>query len=216
MKTFPKLNIKYSLEDEVVRVRESLKKSEWYRENGYAGVVCLPGGLTLADFAVIPKEDEFLEKLKDEYSEGIYKETQGSTQEAWADISHIWAQRGGLPSIVPFIPEYNVQLTRYGTGGSYSLPNTIIVNIRTKTIKQIPKTIFHEIIHLAIEPHIKHYSIKQWEKERLVDLIFAKTFPEIAFSQKIPEEAHFVDDIFKKYPNDVEATVREISSKGKL
>lgn len=67
------------------------------------------------------------------------------------------------------IPDtFIIKLTSYGMGGSYDLPNIVRFNIKS-TIG--PKTILHEIIHLAIEPWIIKYKIRHWEKERIVDLI---------------------------------------------
>ena len=63
---------------------------------------------------------------------------------------------------------FNVYLTKYGVGGSYRLPNEIILNINNKLGV---KTVVHEMVHLMIEENVKKYNLKQFQKERTVDLI---------------------------------------------
>ena len=73
--------------------------------------------------------------------------------------------------------EYIINLTKYGTGGSYNLPNTVIINVSFNYNLGLLRTIMHEIIHLSIQKYIDEYKIGQWQKERIVDLFFIKNFP---------------------------------------
>jgi len=60
----------------------------------------------------------------------------------------------------------------------------------------LARVIFHEMIHLAIEPLIKKYNVPHWRKERVVDLLYKELLPEFSFKQKIPEKVHTVDNAF--------------------
>lgn len=64
-----------------------------------------------------------------------------------------------------------VVLTKYGTGGSYELPNKIILNIASA--HNDPCIAFiHEFVHLLVEESIvKTYNLSHWQKEGLVDYL---------------------------------------------
>jgi hypothetical protein len=69
----------------------------------------------------------------------------------------------------------------------------------------------HEIIHLCIEPLIKKFRIPHWQKERVVDLLFRSFFPDKAFLQVLPEEAHVVDSVFDAGFADIEDLMVKLS-----
>ncbi len=63
---------------------------------------------------------------------------------------------------------YKIYLTKYGTYGSYDLPDKVYVNV-FRTPKQIAETIVHEIVHLEFEDEVKRKKLTHDQKERLID-----------------------------------------------
>ncbi len=61
-----------------------------------------------------------------------------------------------------------IKLTRYGTSGSYQLPNFIVYNIHDA---RGIKTIYHEIAHLVFESEFVQYAVSHWQRERIIDLL---------------------------------------------
>lgn len=105
--------------------------------------------------------------------------------------------------------QYNVIFTIYGTGGSYHSPNTIVVNLNRG--ENVCRTIFHEIIHLTIEPLIQKFKIGHWTKERLVNLIANKFFPNNITMQRDPENAGKISEIFEKHFPNIEHVIDGVS-----
>ncbi len=95
-------------------------------------------------------------------------------------------------------------------GGSYDIPNIIVLNIASKNIELLPKIICHEMIHLCIEPLVQKYTTPHWYKERIVDLTFRRLFPEMAFEQNLPNEVLVIDPIFNQYYGDFETILQNI------
>jgi len=194
----PKIDVIHSVEKEVERVKSTIKKLDWYKEHGYK--VRLPEGLTSES-----SEKEIREAVASEYDTIDYEEASGNINNQWGEIAEKISALMDPP--ISFESEYNIQLTRYGVGGSYNLPNKIILSIRN-TKDRIIKVIVHEMIHLAIQPLINKYDISQWNKERLVDLLYKKLFPEIAIEQEKAKEKIEVDKIFNKYYPDIEGCIK--------
>lgn len=68
----------------------------------------------------------------------------------------------------------------------------------------------HELVHLAIEPLIQKNNTEHWVKERIVDLLMKKAFPNYEL-QKNPTEAQKINQIFQdNYPN-IEKILEEVS-----
>lgn len=210
MTHFPDLQIKYSLEDERKRVEETISKISWYLKHGYEKSIYLPG-ITLIESNMLLDKNKILHHMENEYKEKIYHETVAMILRDWKKIRDKWARKPSSLKSLKLLPAYTVLLTRYGTGGSYIIPNIIILNIRNKDCRKFAATIFHEIIHLAIEPFIQKHPITHWEKERLVDIIFKKLLPETAFEQNVSPETRIVDKIFENCRENIENTVRHIS-----
>ena len=105
---------------------------------------------------------------------------------------------------------YEIKLTKYGVGGSYNLPNTIIVNFQGKFGIGVSKTIIHEIVHLSIQELIEKYKVGHWEKERVVDLILLKIVPEIAKMQNISIDTKLVDEAFERYYPNLEEVIKNL------
>lgn len=73
---------------------------------------------------------------------------------------------------------YLCYISRYGSGGTYYIPNTICIRtiLENETdLKRANEVIAHEIVHLSIYDQIKFNNISFENTERLVDLILTKT-----------------------------------------
>ncbi|MFC1700789.1 hypothetical protein ACFLZ0_01485, partial [Patescibacteria group bacterium] len=107
---------------------------------------------------------------------------------------------------------YDLILTKYGTGGSYNLPNRIILNFNKKTPNDIIRIIIHEIIHLLIQPLIEKFEIEHWPKERIVDLMLSKIMPELTKMQKLSQNTEKIDKLFNKFFPDIEKIIKECAT----
>ena len=192
------LKQEYSIASEAKRVFYTLQKIEWYKKMGYQ--INLPGELKLAD----PKKiiaTNVKKIVSREYGVGEYKKTKLMIKSSWDKISREFAASLLAVGLKPE-PFYMVLLTKYGVGGSYNLPNHIILNFRGKSSKELAKTIMHEIIHLLIEPLIKRHKISHWAKERIADLILFRIVPNLATMQHLPIKTKGIDKIFNNlFPN---------------
>lgn len=152
---------------------------------------------------ILPPEDVILEyeelrnasgreKVRD-YFDNIYKKEE--YLEITQKISDDWRryETGFFEALKIFnkfsIPEkIKIQITLFGPGGSYLMPDTVIIRCVTgDDIKHAVTNIAHEIIHLIIEkPIIERLQLSQKEKENLVNSIFEeeefkKVFPKYSF-----------------------------------
>jgi len=199
------LNIKYSLEDEILRVKYTIDKIDWFKEKGYK--VKLPEILSLGNSDLSPEEIE--SAIVGEYDEENYKVEEKYVLKTLPKIKEVLKNYFNSTSLEPQ-SSYEINLTRYGVGGSYHLPNKIIANIQTCSEMKLVRTIVHEIIHLSIEELIQKYDVDHWSKERLVDLILENIDSEINTMQKISVDTSSVDSAFeKKYP-DIEEIIKSI------
>lgn len=198
------LEIKYSLESEIERVKFTISKFDWYMAKGYK--VILPTELTQNS----NKED--IEKaVTEEYSSGDeHEKYKLEIQKMWADFTPQFEQIKNN-SKLNFADKYTLVLTKFGTGGSYhSADNSIEVRFTNREASSIFGTILHEIVHLAIEPIIKKYNVSHWRKERLVDLLGLKYFPDRRKAQQIKEDVSKVDEAFNQFFPDIELIIKEI------
>jgi hypothetical protein len=105
--------------------------------------------------------------------------------------------------------EYEISLTRYGVGGSYSVDTgRVIVNVRKRDGERTVSVVKHEIVHMGIEHLIQEYNVSHWKKERLVDLICEKYFG--MPTQDIKEEVSDVDESFTQLWPDVREIIQKI------
>lgn len=202
----PVFEIVFSLENEIERVQSTIKTLPWFREYGYEKNLRLPKGIfetsSLEDIsAAIPGEFDL--DLYKEYAD--YVET---------EFSEIEKRVEALKELGSFKSKdhYVIKFTIYGTGGSYnSESGEIIINIKAYPKEKIPGIIIHEITHVGIEQLIRKYSIKQWDKERVVDLIDEKLFPGLNKPQPYKmEEVKYIDGIFEKYFPDLEEVIKAV------
>ena len=68
---------------------------------------------------------------------------------------------------------YRIYLSKYGSWGSYQMPDKIYVNIQ-RDDNNIVKTIIHEAAHLELEVDAKKIGLGYEAKEKLVDDIVAE------------------------------------------
>lgn len=192
------LQFNYSSEYEVERIKNTLNKLAWFKEQGYR--FSLPEGLLLSGDNLV--DEKFIKSsVVEEYSEDDYKQVIEMVNEQWLKYSSI-LEKYFLETKIKPEDIYEVKLTRYGVGGSYNLPNTIIINIQAHYDVGLVKTIIHEIVHLSIQELIEKYNVEHWKKERIVDLILDKYFPQINKMQNVPIETELIDKVFEKsYPN---------------
>ena len=75
------------------------------------------------------------------------------------------------------------------------------------------KAIIHEIIHLAIGESINKHKIGQAQKERIVDLFFARNFPNRAITQNVYSSINTdkIDQIFDDNFPDIQTVIEKIS-----
>lgn len=158
-----KLIFTYSLQSEIAVVRETLRDSEFILQNHYQ--YWLPKGID------IKSENKNIQKAasRELNSKGIVR-TRAKIHKAFMkyrkDLDCFTQSLGlRLPN------EVDVVLTKYGTGGSYELPNKIILNI-TSDYNDPCITFVHELVHLLVEePIVKKYNLSHWQKEGLVDYL---------------------------------------------
>jgi len=199
------LDIKHSLESEISRVQNTIDRIDWFKEKRYK--IRLPETLSLED------ADFSYEKIKQAIEHEYDKENYGKEEKYILDtLPKIKKVLGDYFTSSSLEPQsvYEINLTRYGVGGSYSIPNKIIVNIQVRKEMNLVQTIVHEIIHLSIEELIQKYNIDHWNKERLVDLLLERVGPEINTMQNISVDTSSVDEAFEKeYPN-IEGIIQNI------
>jgi hypothetical protein len=213
-KIMSKLIIIYNKEYDTQRVLNTIKKLDWYVENKYnLKNISFPKTLDvtkLKDYS----EKEITNAIISEYNENLYRDNELFLNDNWEKAS-IEIESAYTKSGLLCQEEYRIFLTKYGMGGSYDLPNTVIINLSNSSKLSMLKTIIHEIIHLAIEGDILKYKIGQAQKERIVDLLFVKNFPRRVFIQNVYSsiDTGKIDQIFDdKYP-DIKEVIKDISKK---
>lgn len=193
-----KFEIIFSKENEIARVIYTINKIDWFNENGYKPT--LPVNVD-KDFFLKEKETGIAKAVENEFSPEDYNKSKEYIENHQDEIL---LKLYEFIKKIGFIPqeEYVIILTKYGVGGSYHLPNTIVMNIKMKYEKGLMRTIIHEIIHLTIEELIQRHKISHWKKERLVDLLLNECLPDYAKFQNIKEDTKELDNLFKlEFPN---------------
>jgi uncharacterized protein YjaZ len=195
------------VEDEVNRVKYLCSKYEWYRENGYKPTYPKSISEKFEKGEKITEED-IEEAVSDEFDSETITKKIVMAQEEWDKIKERFFE--SLKTLgLPLQEKYYVSITEYGTGGSYGVPDNIQLNFnQTRSLSFV---IAHEIVHLTIEHLIREYKIDHWTKERLVDLIMNKFFPENPKLQRNPPNAEQISEIFEReFPN-IEKVILEVS-----
>jgi len=197
------IKIEHSIDFEMERVFDIVKKINWYRKMGYK--------ITLPCLKINDKTNkkEIKKAIIKEYDANSYNKIGLAIKKNWGGIS---AKITNNLCRYGFSPRssYLLFLTKYGAGGGYELPNKIILNFKGKSLAELQKIIIREIIHLLIEPLIKKFNIDHWTKERIVDLIFAKIKSGSAKAQICPIKTKRLDEIFNKFFPDINKILKNI------
>lgn len=201
-----KLTVKFSSEYEVERVRETLGRLQWYRDNGYE--VKLPEGIVVNSSANF-SEDQVRDSVNKEYNENDFKIQEAYLLENWHKVIDEASAEITKTSLTPK-DTYIIYMTKYGVGGSYNYPDIVIVNARSFG-QGLLRKVFHEMVHLMIHQWIVEYKVSHWQKERIVDLLMMKFVPQISRNQQIPAEiADPIDRVFNECYPDIELVIKNV------
>jgi hypothetical protein len=203
-----KLDIQYSFEYEKERIKYTLGKAVWFIENGYSKSIKLPAGKKLDEINISTSTDYLFDKLE-EYNSSDYEKMKSNLNEQWSSFV-VKLEKYFEETLLKQEDSYIVQLTKYGVGGSYNLPNTVILNFQNRTETALFRTIVHETIHLSIQSFVDKYKVDHWVKERIVDLIFQKLDPELNMMQKLSIDTQLIDQSFEKHYPNIEAVIKNI------
>jgi len=190
------IKFKFDVESETRRVRETLNGLEWLTENNYRFL--LPGEIREdAEVKIIKKT------VENEYDLEIYQIAEKAILESWKGNGELIKRINQKMKGSCLLDEITIILTKYGTQGSYLIPNSIIINIATGIPPEfLIKTVIHESLHLMIEHLIKKYSVEHWVKEHIVDLIMDLEYKSRFKMQPVPDWVLAIDPIFREnYPN---------------
>ncbi|HQI25991.1 MAG TPA: hypothetical protein PLY95_01930, partial [Candidatus Paceibacterota bacterium] len=151
-----KLSLEYSKEFELERIQSTINRLDWYLGNKYSlSSLSFPKNVDVNNLKEIKKE-ELVEAVGEEYDESKFATTAESILQMYEKYEV--KLEDFIKSIgLSVIPEVKVSLTNYGIGGSYHLPNEIIVNINRFFNIGLIRNILHEIIHLHIQTLIDQY-----------------------------------------------------------
>ena len=204
------LKITFSKESEAKRIQYTIDKLDWFKKQGYK--INLPEKIKeIIDHGLTLSDDEILKIVSLEFNQKEYEDKANELRQKWeekkGDFLHRLASLG-----LPLQSEYKLVFTKYGVGGSYGLPNIIQINFEYPIEKETIAITLHEIIHLTIEELIKKYGIDHWEKERLVDLIYGKFYPNEKRLQRDPEKSKEVERVFEAFYPDMEKVLSEIGT----
>ena len=193
-----KINIEFefSLESEVRRVMETISNLEWFKKNNYK--VLLPSNLNINETT----SDSLIKIVESKFDVKYFQEAEAAIRKSW-EGNNVFIKKINKRMTGSFLLEkVNVILTRYGTQGSYVIPDSLIINISNIPPEFLIKTVIHESLHLMIESLIKKNSVDHWVKEHIVDSIMNLEYKSRFKMQPVPEYALAVDAIFKEsYPN---------------
>lgn len=157
------MEILYSIEDEMRTARSTIDTIQWFEKNNYS--------LDSVRFPIInlnANNDEIKKVVEKEFDSKAFEKVKLELQTSEDVLKQLIDKLNKVFSENKITPR--ILLTNYGTGGAYDYQdNLIMVNIHN--VNSYATTLFHETIHLFIEPYIQEHSLSQWEKERIVDLM---------------------------------------------
>ena len=145
-----KIEFEFGLNLEIQRVQNTLNDLNWLNENKYR--YSLPvfknGGDGVSD-------EEIQNSVRDEYSVAEFEIAEEAVRSAWNER---WTKIEKIQNTMigaDKLDHIKIIFTKYGTGGSYQIPDKIIINLQDKIPEYLIKTVIHECIHLMIENLIK-------------------------------------------------------------
>ena len=207
-----KIKVIFNKEYDIQRVLNTIKRLDWYTENNYNYKNISFSKILNKEKIKDYSDKEIEDAVVAEYSDDLYKDNEKFLLDNWTSVSKeiepAFSRSGLLLQ-----DEYRVYLTKYGMGGSYDLPNVVIINLINSFRVGMLKTIIHEIIHLGIQKYVDEYKINQGQKERIVDLFFLKNFPRRVFTQNVymSMDTEKSDQIFDDNFPDMKAVIEKIS-----
>ena len=201
----------FSVEREVFRIRCTLQKMDFYKTFKY--VLHFPKQLESLLEKSEDVEDVVIKAiLEQEYNEKEYEEVNEYIVTSWKEKGKVVMDK--IKTLGRDVQSlYTISLTKYGVGGSYGLPNFVVLNFYLKSEESCFQTVKHEIIHLTIEDLIQKYHIDQKPKERIVDLTYNRFFENERGIQWPDEKMEEITDIFDIHFPNIETIISEI---GKL
>lgn len=202
-----KLIVKFSPEFEIEQVKKTLSGLQWLKDNGYNNVK-LPENLVI-NFGTNTSEDQIKTAVEAEYNEEDFRIKEVYLLENWDKVVNGVSAELARTSL-NIRDTHTIYLTKYGVGGSYNYPDTVIVNARSFG-QGLLRKVFHEMVHLMIHQWIIKYKVSHWQKERIVDLLMIKFVPQISRNQQIPAEiADPVDRVFNECYPDIELVIKNV------
>ena len=206
-----RLNFRYSVESEIKRLDWHLNGENgysWYKENGYN--LSLPqAAIDIINSGRIPTLEEVTEIVKEDFDENLFASEAVKISKEWNKIaSYFFGRLVELGGEVQ--EEYKIGLSKYGTSGSYGLPNFIQLNI-LKGSHEVDYIIAHEIVHLVVEPWILEFGIDHWTKERIIDHIMYNFFPARKRFQRDPKNKVEIVHILRDSFPDMKQAIKRIS-----
>ncbi|MBU1032441.1 MAG: hypothetical protein ABII13_05545 [Patescibacteria group bacterium] len=188
------LDIKFGIDFEENRVGGVLHEMDWYDSHGYRPK--LPKGIDRTS-----SEQDIQKAVEAEYSEDDFQEVEALLNDLNETLSEVSAKLERIfgdksPA------KLEINLTKYGMGGSYHPPDGMTLNADVKK-EHLRKTVVHELTHLFAQPYIEKYDIAHWDKERIIDLILnSDEFTFVKYNSWQPDyrgaEKH-IDPLFKKH-----------------
>ena len=152
--------IKYGKIFDINRIKFTLSKLNWYNKHKIR--VILPSDISESNVEKFV-EEEFDAKQYKTIEKELFNEFKKISDGFFSNLERI--SKNKLPENI------EVFLTKYGCGGSYHLPNRVIINIDYSKKNPI-YCLKHELIHLMVEEEVRRRGLSQEEKENLVEGIF--------------------------------------------
>lgn len=193
----PELLVEFSPEHDIQVVNSTLRELTWLQQHGYT--YHLPARIeTMLQQGTAPSSAQVAEMVSAEYQSEVYRTKSNEIVEAWeqrkSDVLEKLKQLG-----LPLQTEYRLRVSNFGVLGGYEPPNAIDANVAQADARETIATVIHETIHLVIEDAVTAHHLDHWTKERIVDLIYGKFFPERMEVQHDPEQAVEIGRIFEQY-----------------
>ena len=85
-----------------------------------------------------------------------------------------------------------------------------MINIRGKSDSDLWKVMIHETVHLLLHQYIIKYEVSHWKKERIVDLLVQKFFPNSTELQNVPIETDTIDLLFRDNFPKIEEVIKKL------
>jgi hypothetical protein len=156
----------YTPDSEISRVQYTIGKKKFYDDNysRRSFELPLPEGSTM-DGLSADYEDVVRKELEPDRAKEIQEQLERDFEDNYQTIKKYFESNGFK------MPEsFQIRLTKYGTGGSYSLePLGMTINISRN--RNFLDTLIHELTHTAMEQRIFEAGLNQHEKESIIDYL---------------------------------------------